>query len=66
MASAQAVLANAEAIRDNATIRAPVDGFIDVVNFEIGDELQRTAVVVEVLDPTVPEKLVSRVPENRP
>ena len=53
VASAQAVLANAEETRDDATIRASVTGIVDVVNFEVGDELQRNSVVLEILDPTI-------------
>ncbi len=53
VASAQAVLANAEATRADATIRSPVTGIVDAVHFEVGDELQRNSVVLEILDPTI-------------
>ena len=53
VASAQAVLANAESVSNDATMRAPVTGIVDVVNFEVGDELQRNSIVLEILDPTI-------------
>jgi multidrug efflux pump subunit AcrA (membrane-fusion protein) len=51
--AASAVLANAISLLDDAVLRSPVDGIVDAVNSEVGDELQRNTVVIEIIDPTI-------------
>ena len=50
---AQAQLDEASTLFDSAILKSPVDGVIDAVNFSPGDEVQRNAVIVEVIDPTI-------------
>ncbi|NQW17705.1 MAG: efflux RND transporter periplasmic adaptor subunit [Chloroflexi bacterium] len=51
--ASSAVLANAISLLDDAVLKSPVDGIVDAVNFEAGNEVQRNSVVVEIIDPTV-------------
>ncbi|MBT6682319.1 MAG: efflux RND transporter periplasmic adaptor subunit, partial [Chloroflexi bacterium] len=46
-------LDEASTLFDSAILKSPVDGVIDAVNFSPGDEVQRNAVIVEVIDPTI-------------
>lgn len=53
MEVAKAQLDRAAELFENATIESPVDGIVDAVNFVAGDEVQRAAIIVEVVDPSV-------------
>ena len=50
---ATAQLDNAIDVLDNAVLKSPVNGIVDLVNFDRGDEVPRTAVIVEIIDPSV-------------
>ncbi|MDA1257183.1 MAG: efflux RND transporter periplasmic adaptor subunit [Chloroflexi bacterium] len=50
---AKAELDRAVALFESAVLKSPVDGIVDAVNFEAGDEVQRIAAIVEIIDPTV-------------
>ena len=51
--ASSAVLANAIAMLSDAVLISPVDGIVDAVNVEVGDDLQRNTVVLEIIDPTI-------------
>jgi multidrug efflux pump subunit AcrA (membrane-fusion protein) len=50
---ARAQLDNAIEVLGNSVLNSPVDGIVDLVNFDEGDEVPRTAVIVEIIDPSV-------------
>ena len=54
-ANAQLALENAISRRENATLRAPMAGFVVLVNVEAGDEVGANMAIIEVVDPTVME-----------
>ena len=55
LAAAQLALEKAVSRRENATLRAPMAGFISLVNVEAGDDVGPNTAIIEVVDPTVME-----------
>ena len=53
--SAQLDLDNALELLEKAVLRAPMNGFVSVVDVEAGDEVAPNARIVEIVDPTVVE-----------
>jgi multidrug efflux pump subunit AcrA (membrane-fusion protein) len=50
---ASAQLDRAISLYESAVLKSPVDGIVDAVNFATGDEVQRNAAIVEIIDPTI-------------
>jgi multidrug efflux pump subunit AcrA (membrane-fusion protein) len=50
---ASAQLDRAISLYESAVLKSPVNGIVDAVNFSSGDEVQRNAAIVEIIDQTI-------------
>lgn len=51
VASAEATLATAEAMADRSIVRSPIDGVVDEVPVQVGQAVQASTLIAEIIDP---------------